>query len=359
MSPKDMTWDCPRHTKAKHDILRRYLGAWFPIMATQSPKIVYIDGFAGPGSYTGGEEGSPIIALRTIVEHQANITSEVFLWFIEERRDRFEHLENIVSDFAIPSNVKVFLAHGEFDKELSAVLDRVDAKGWRIVPTFVFVDPFGWTGIPFDIIKRIMANPRCEVLISFMYEHVNRFITHPDQPENVDSLFGTDHWRAIENCASPQDRLRFIHDLYRDQLTGDAGIAFVKSFEMIDSGNRTEYFLFHGTNSLRGLELMKDAMWNADPSAGTRFSDATNFDQRVLFEPEPDLHLLQKIVVEWCGGRRMIIAALERFVVVETGFRKAHIRGMLRTLETDGQLVVHTPRKAGTFPRGTAFTIRP
>ena len=29
------------------------------------PEILYIDGFAGPGEYEGGEAGSPIIALDT------------------------------------------------------------------------------------------------------------------------------------------------------------------------------------------------------------------------------------------------------------------------------------------------------
>ena len=37
-----------------------------PILSRGSfPEILYIDGFAGPGEYEGGEPGSPIIALET------------------------------------------------------------------------------------------------------------------------------------------------------------------------------------------------------------------------------------------------------------------------------------------------------
>jgi hypothetical protein len=35
-------------------------------------------------------------------------------------------------------------------------------------PTFAFIDPFGWTGVPFQLIKEILANKSCEVLFNFM-----------------------------------------------------------------------------------------------------------------------------------------------------------------------------------------------
>jgi len=36
-----------------------------PDSRTYKKTIVYVDGFSGPGEYTGGEPGSPIIALET------------------------------------------------------------------------------------------------------------------------------------------------------------------------------------------------------------------------------------------------------------------------------------------------------
>jgi three-Cys-motif partner protein len=47
------------HTRAKHEILKRYLQAWMVILSQgRFPEILYIDGFAGPGQYEGGEAGS-------------------------------------------------------------------------------------------------------------------------------------------------------------------------------------------------------------------------------------------------------------------------------------------------------------
>jgi three-Cys-motif partner protein len=59
-------WVCDPHTAAKHRVLERYLQAWWPIMLSVFPRATYIEGFAGPGVYKGGEPGSPIIALRTL-----------------------------------------------------------------------------------------------------------------------------------------------------------------------------------------------------------------------------------------------------------------------------------------------------
>ena len=61
--PKETVWGIDPHTQAKHEILRRYLGAWFPILSRYNDRIVYIDGFSGPGRYKGGDPGSPFVAL--------------------------------------------------------------------------------------------------------------------------------------------------------------------------------------------------------------------------------------------------------------------------------------------------------
>ncbi|MGC1375672.1 MAG: three-Cys-motif partner protein TcmP, partial [Anaerolineales bacterium] len=66
--PSETLWEIEPHTKAKHEILRKYLGAWFPILGSKNARIVYIDGFCGPGKYIGGEEGSPIIALHEAIK---------------------------------------------------------------------------------------------------------------------------------------------------------------------------------------------------------------------------------------------------------------------------------------------------
>ena len=85
-------------------------------------------------------------------------------------------------------------------------------------PTFAFIDPFGWAGVPFEVVQCILGQPRCEVFVTFMYEEINRFLAHPDQPPNFDQFFGTRQWRQGLQLRSASDRNRFLHDLYLGQL---------------------------------------------------------------------------------------------------------------------------------------------
>ena len=95
MASDSTQWPLEPHTAAKHEILRRYLNAWFPILGSYQGRVVFLDGFAGPGIYSHGESGSPIVALRALLEHSyfPRLKSEFVFWFLEPRRDRFESLQ--------------------------------------------------------------------------------------------------------------------------------------------------------------------------------------------------------------------------------------------------------------------------
>jgi len=117
---------------------------------------------------------------------------------------------------------------------MTGVLNGIDQERAKLAPSLVFIDPFGFSHTPFHTVKRIMQNPRCEILVTFMYEEINRFLAHPDHGDTYDLLFGTDAWRAVLMVGNPDDRWRIIHDIYRDQLRG-AGIAIRSLFRDAES----------------------------------------------------------------------------------------------------------------------------
>ena len=64
--PEPTIWPLGEQTPGKHLVLRAYLDAWLSILGMKAKRILFIDGFAGPGEYAGGAPGSPIIALRAL-----------------------------------------------------------------------------------------------------------------------------------------------------------------------------------------------------------------------------------------------------------------------------------------------------
>ena len=355
-APRTKLWPLDPHTRAKHEILRRYLEAWTAILGMSNQRVIqYVDGFAGPGEYSGGEEGSPIIALKAALAHQARIPSstKVRFLFIEEKADRAAHLESLVKALPLPANFEVKIVCGGFEEKFrEIVLDRYVERALPLPPTFAFIDPFGFSQTPFELVKTILSYPRCEVLINFMYEEVNRFLRHDDHPATFDRLFGTTKWREAPT-SGVSARRGFLHDLYVEQLRVDAKARYVRSFEMRNDNDVTDYFLFFATNNKLGIKKMKEAMWGVDQTGEFRFSDATNQAQMLLFG-EPNYGELQRRIIDRFVGSETTVDEIEEFVLADTPFRETHYkRKILAKLEGGGEIeVVESPpnRRKNSFP---------
>ena len=354
--PSETLWEMEPHTKAKHEILRRYLGAWFPILGSKIPRIVYIDGFCGPGRYLGGEEGSPIIALQEALKQPVLANSEVNFLFIDERADRISHLESELSSFKIPGNFHVNLIVNEFENKLTEILNDLQRDGHRLAPTFAFIDPFGFMGAPFSLVERLLSNLRTEVFINIMIEFVNRFVEHPTptvQQHIKDLLGATD--AEINDVVNSQDRKLAFRQLYQEKLHKHA--KFVRFFEMYDDKNNLIYYLFFASNHHLGHKKMKEAFWRVDNQSGFKFSDRTDPNQPVLFELDPSIDLAKILKLHFSGTTQKSEAVI-LFVDDETAYTESQAKKALIQLENSKEIVVEPAKVDGKkrikskFPEG-------
>jgi three-Cys-motif partner protein len=353
-TPKQTLWELDPHTSAKHEILRRYLAAWFPILSRYHSKIVYIDGFSGPGRYTKGEIGSPIIALEVAVSNRKAIDGEVVFWFIEEREDRIQHLRQELDDITVPKHFNVITESGKFHERFGQVLDSIDTGKGTLAPTFAFIDPFGFSGIPFSLIERLLRCKGSEVFITFMVDAINRFLEHPEDKvvQHIADAFGTEE--AIKIAKGPGDRVTKLRELYQAKLQQVA--TYVRYFEMRDPQNRIQYYLFFATNNPLGHVKMKEAMWKVDPDGEFRFSDATNPEQCVLFEADATPTLVKHLRKEFCAKGTVTGEEVCRFVEDKTAYLKKHMTAALKHEEKSAKLRVDPlklngkKRIANTYP---------
>jgi len=362
-APRSVTWSPDPHTLAKHDILRRYLQAWMAILPHGGfPRVLYVDGFAGPGVYESGDSGSPVIALQAAIAHAPNHFKNIELYLVEANKGRAAVLEEHLSRIDRPRNVSITVAAGEeFITAFPPYWRSLREAPGEAPATFAFIDPFGWTGFPFEVVQSILRSPNCEVLINLMHEDIHRFLSHPQQPANFDILFGDKSWRKFQELKN-SDRALAIEELYADQLRSCC--KYVRTFRMINDRNKIDYILYHATNSYLGLRKMKEAMWKVDPVAGGRFSDATDPNQLVLFGGTPDLSLLtRQITRRYNQGSAVALDELYRFVLVETPYLVKHAREVLRHLERAEPakvVLARTPlgRRKGDFPENRGIELQ-
>ncbi len=156
--PLGTVWLLEPHTAKKHEILRRYFEAWLPIMARWNDRVVYIDGFAGPGTYTHGEDGSPVIVLKAARDHNYRFGTELVCLFVEDDLERYEHLNRVLTQIEppLPANVKFQTIHGKFNEHLPQVFDERQEMKEQVAPTLAFIDPFGFMHTPFSTVAKIL-----------------------------------------------------------------------------------------------------------------------------------------------------------------------------------------------------------
>jgi three-Cys-motif partner protein len=211
-------WPRPAHTKAKHDILLKYLQAWFAIMggSRYDQKVGVFDGLPAPDCTTMVSPDSPVLVVDALLGHDYfprwTHTEFIFL-FNEVDRDRYASLEKIIEGLATrwspwPQNVKVRSENRAFSELADEML--VGVKG--LIPLFAFMDPFGYKDIPMDLIRRMLQYDKAELFIYFDFNSVNRFAGKGVVDDRFEELFGCDDF--YDAPASGLARNEFLHDLY-------------------------------------------------------------------------------------------------------------------------------------------------
>jgi three-Cys-motif partner protein len=356
-------WDCPPHTRAKLDLLGRYLDGWFPILASWNGRVLFLDGFAGRGRYNDGSEGSPLIALRRLLDHRSfpqMRDREFIFFFVEANRDNAASLQKEVDAFRAartpwPSTVKYQVINTKFDVTASALLEHLREQKRQLAPSFIFVDPFGYSGLPMDLLAELLAYPRTELFVNFMVGHVQRFITRSGQENVVRELFGIDVRDVLEGHRDPADRVEHLRQAYIRQLHERVGFKYVQSFAMLNQTGNVSYYLIHGTRHEKGLELMKHAMWKIDPGGEYTFSDRLA-GENVLFTLEPNLRPLRDDLLRHYAGRQNVtVPEIERHVLLDTPYLDTHIRKVLRPLEGDQRIRVNRPPGRRQFAAGVTI----
>ena len=336
--PRRPSGTATRTPRPSTDMLRHYLAAWFPIMLHGGfPGVTYAEGFAGPGEYAGGEEGSPMIALRQVVDRPdlVKLGKPTRFVFVEQQQDRFDHLRQQVRSLSPrdgrPASIAISGTRGICQESLISELEKAGAFG---EPIFANLDAWG-ADVPHEVVKRIAANPASEVLVTFVSDFFRRFATL-DEIDKGDLQFGNRTWRKVADLPS-EAKKPFLVDQYRSVLHS-AGLPMTLTFELVDEGGHG-VFLVYGTRDETGLARMKDAMWKVDPLYGLRFRDPRDVNQLAFNIDQPDLApLSEDLRRELNDGERHRVKDLRRYTLLKTVYRPPHAMTVLRELRDNGDL---------------------
>jgi three-Cys-motif partner protein len=334
--PKGLLWERDPHTAAKHNLLRRYLAAWFPIMARQfrGAGITFLDGFAGPGEYTNSHVSSPVIAMEQASRPDVvGCGTPTRMIFVEQKAARADHLTQVLEGrFPSPSRpptMKVLIRTGDCRDLYQPLLEESGA--WS-GPVFANLDGWG-TDTPYEMVQRLAAQPSSEVLVTFGDRFLIRFADNQELSAG-DRVFGSTDWRNVSGQPNPKAKQAFLLNLYRERLL-QAGFPFVLTFEMVDEGGHP-LFLFFGTTNVRAVEKFKDAMWEVDGIAGQRFRDPRDPDQLAFDISEPNLAPLARRFEYLLDAGPRDLESLALDALLQTIYKKTQAKPAIDQLVSQG-----------------------
>ena len=246
------------HSEIKLRILRRFLTPWAAklgsIAKNSSGVIWYVDGFAGPGRYDDGTDGSPLIGLQMAQAIKNRDRGyQLANLFVENNLKNWKSLERLSAAFRV-NGVTANNLRGKF-ADLIPEISEITAGS----PLLLFVDPFGISPIKYQQFKTLLNREwPIDVILNFSHRAVYRLATN--HPHLITEAIGSENWRREWALTDdPELRAKYVLEEFRQNMIRDGRFHNVLYYPIrptITAAPR--YYLVFASRHYDAFELWND-----------------------------------------------------------------------------------------------------
>src|SRR5579872_5692476 len=180
-------------SQIKAAIVADYFWAWSSVIIRvqkkyprHAQKIAYIDLFAGPGRYHDGAASTPLLIMERAIQ-DPDIRDRLVAIFNDKDEQNSQSLEREIN--AIPGiqglKTKPQISSGEVGEKIVEQFQNA-----KLVPTFLFVDPFGYKGLSLQLVNSVLKDWGCDCVFFFNYNRISMGLGNEAVEEHMDALFG-------------------------------------------------------------------------------------------------------------------------------------------------------------------------
>ena len=346
-------------SEIKTAIVSKYFWAWANVIKGTAKKrgtnMAYIDLFAGPGRYVDGTRSTPLLVLEQATKDPDLCDMLVTIFNDSEASHASTLAEEIAALPGIESiKHKPIVQNNEVGEEIVKIFEKMS-----LVPTFFFVDPWGYKGLSLRLINSVLKDWGCDCIFFFNYNRINMGLGNESVKEHIDALFGeerADELRGEVDGLGPRERELAVVEAIGQSLQ-EMGGKYVLPFRFCRAeGERTSHHLIFVSKHVLGYNIMKDIM--ARESSGKEqnvptFEYNPSFgNQGLLFELARPLDDLGEMLLNEFSGKTMTMNETFEAHHVGRRFIKKNYKEVLKTLESSGRIDVDPPadhRKKNTF----------
>ena len=343
----------------KARIIAKYFWAWakviIPTAKQHDNRIAYIDLFAGPGRYKDGTISTPLRILEQAIADRDMSQMLVTLFNDKDAKNAGE-LEKAISELPGIERMKYKpqIANQEVGTEIVQLFNRM-----RMVPTFFFVDPWGYKGLSLGLINSVLKNWGCDCIFFFNYNRVSMGLPNEAVGDHMNVLFGEDRADQVRKKLiglSPEERETLIVEELAEALK-EMGGQFVLPFTFRnEKGSRTTHHLIYVSKAFRGYEIMKGimALESSEADQGVpsfRYSPASERFP-LLFNLTTPLEDLEKELLHQFAGKTLTMQDIYEKHNVGRPFISRNYKRALNNLESAGKVQADPPAAKRRMQKG-------
>src|SRR6266516_3301712 len=308
--PKRFFEEREDQSEVKARIVSKYFSVWARIIVprARAQRVGYIDLFAGPGRYKDGSASTPLMVLALAIA-DPNLRSTLVTIFNDEDP---AHTRNLAEEIAKLPGIETLkyqpvIRAGDVGGSIGKSLQTIG-----LVPTFSFIDPFGYKGLSLGLVQGVIKDWGCDCVFFFNYNRINAGISNPVVDQHIDALFGpsrASNLREVLPGRSPEQREALILE-HLALAIRELGGKYILPFRFRNTtGTRSTHHLIFVSKHVRGYEIMKGIMAKA---SSTKDQGVPSFEYSpadastpLLFSLSRPLDGLTDDLLERYAGRTM------------------------------------------------------
>lgn len=332
----------------KAEIVSKYFWSWAKIIMPRARdgKIAYIDLFAGRGRYEDGAKSTPLLVLETAIKDK-KMREMLVTIFNDVDENSSQSLATEIK--ALPGVNLLKYKPQVYNHEVGTEIIQMFQK-MRLIPTFFFVDPWGYKGLSLKLINSVLKNWGCDCIFFFNYNRINMGLSNESVKEHMDALFGEQRAEVLRQKLEPlsaiQRELTIVEELA--EALKEMGGKFVLPFGFKnDSGSRTTHHLIFVSKNATAYKVMKEIMASESSAsnqgiASFEYSPADT-RQPLLFELLRPLDELEDLLLKDFAGRSATPEEIYDEHNVDKPFTMKNYKEALRNLEAHTKIVADVP----------------
>lgn len=340
--------DKKEQTTYKIKYVKHYVERWALIQAERSTinKINFVDCMCNAGIYKDGDfcTALEVISAFNVLAEKPNYQAKEFVVYLNDiSADRIKTFKSIVSKtMCLRKNLQIRLSNMDVNDFLQKVAEPKDRLHDELFSygncSLIYVDPYNFGTVQISRLHAILRSNYCELLF-------NLFTS--DYVRNIDKDSG-----RIQKCLDgfkPTTKEEFVNHVINELRVGYIKYTFAYSFHTMK--NVELYQILYATPNIRGLEVLKDSLW--DVFDGEKFhrnhiTTTSDFEQISMFDAEnPKEQRLReyaqeakRIICDEFQGQTVDYAVIEKKILEETMLNNSQIiEPVLKPLIADGKIV--------------------